>query len=69
MPTSFTANGALYVIGGVDASNAPQATTFCGPCRTRLIGDVPAWQELKAADLPEAARERGGRAGGFGRRS
>jgi N-acetylneuraminic acid mutarotase len=49
--TSFTANGALYVVGGVDASNAPQATNFWAvPDAT--IGDIAKWQELKAADLP-----------------
>jgi hypothetical protein len=51
--TSFTANGALYVVGGVDASNAPQATALWS-VPDALIGDVPAWQELKASDLPQA---------------
>jgi len=50
--TSFTANGALYTVGGVDASNAPQATNFWSvPDPT--VGDIPNWQELKAADLPQ----------------
>lgn len=49
--TSFTANGALYAIGGVDASNAPQATNFW-TVPDPTVGDIPNWQELKAADLP-----------------
>ncbi len=49
--TSFTANGALYVIGGFDASNAPQSTNFWAvPDST--IGDITKWQELQASDLP-----------------
>jgi hypothetical protein len=50
--TSFTANGALYVIGGIDASKAPQATNFWSvPDAT--LGDIGKWQELTAADLPQ----------------
>ena len=51
--TSFTANGALYVVGGIDASKAPQATNFW-TVPDATIGDITKWQELKAADLPEA---------------
>jgi hypothetical protein len=54
--TSFTANGALYVIGGVDTSNAPQPTNFWA-VPNATIGDVTAWEELNAADLPQPRSE------------
>jgi hypothetical protein len=51
--TSFTANGALYVVGGVDAAKAAQPTNFW-TVPDATIGDVTKWQELQAADLPQA---------------
>ena len=48
----FTANGALYVIGGADSSGTPQASNFWSvPDAT--TGDILAWSRLSATDLPE----------------
>ncbi len=50
---SFSANGSLYVIGGVDASGVPQDTTYWAvPDAT--TGDLPAWNQLDQTQLPEA---------------
>jgi hypothetical protein len=49
---SFTANGALYVIGGVDESGVPQVSNlWTVPDAT--TGDLPAWQETEETNLPE----------------
>lgn len=50
---TFTANGALYVLGGVDADGVPQASngwTVPDPA----TGDLPGWQRRSDTDLPEA---------------
>jgi N-acetylneuraminic acid mutarotase len=50
--SAFTANSALYVIGGVDGTGAPQATALWSvPSPTS--GDIPEWQTLEQTQLPE----------------
>jgi len=49
---SFNANGSIYVIGGVDGSGAPQATTLWAVPNTGT-GDLPAWHQLDQTSLPE----------------
>lgn len=49
--SSSTANGVLYVIGGVDASGEPQAST--GWTVPTAGGDFPRWERLDQSDLPE----------------
>ncbi len=54
----FSANGAVYVIGGVDGSGAPQVTTFWAvPDPT--TGDLPSWNQLDQTQLPEARASSG----------
>lgn len=49
--SASTANGVLYVIGGVDASGAPQAST--GWTVPSAGGDLPRWERLDQSELPE----------------
>jgi hypothetical protein len=50
--SSFTANGALYVIGGNDAQGAPQKTAYWAvPSAT--TGDIPSWTHIDSTDLLE----------------
>jgi hypothetical protein len=50
--SSFTANGALYVIGGTDTAGAPQKTAYWAvPSAT--TGDIPSWTHLDSTDLLE----------------
>ncbi|MCY7418634.1 MAG: hypothetical protein LH650_09085 [Chloroflexi bacterium] len=55
---SFNANGSIYVIGGVDASGAPQGSTLWAVPNT-TTGDLPAWHSLDQTDLPEGRSEAG----------
>ncbi len=50
--SASTANGVVYVIGGVDASGEPQAST--GWTVPTAGGDLPRWERLEQSDLPEA---------------
>jgi hypothetical protein len=49
---SFTANGALYILGGVDQDGVPQASNLW-TVPDAATGDLPPWQELEQANLPE----------------
>jgi hypothetical protein len=50
--STFGANGALYLIGGHDASGEPQSTVFWAvPDPT--TGDIRAWSQLEQSQLPE----------------
>ncbi len=50
---SFSANGSLYVIGGVGADGVPQSTMYWAvPDAT--TGDLPTWNQLDQTQLPEA---------------
>ncbi len=49
---SFTANGAMYIIGGVDATGQPQDSNDWTVPNT--VGDIPAWSRTPATDLVEA---------------
>jgi hypothetical protein len=55
---SFSANGSIYVIGGVDDSGAPQVSTMWAVPDT-ATGDLPAWHELDQTDLPEGRANAG----------
>lgn len=55
---SFNANGSIYVIGGVDASGAPQVSTLWAVPNT-TTGDLPAWHSLDQTNLPEGRTEAG----------
>ncbi len=46
----FTANGSLYVIGGVDGSGTPQPSNFWA-VPNATTGDIPGWQQTPATDL------------------
>lgn len=46
---SFTNNGALYVIGGMDASNAPTSTNYW-TVPNATTGDISSWSETTATD-------------------
>ena len=48
---TFTANGAIYVIGGSDAEGAPQASHLWAV--PNAAGDLPAWNRREETDLPE----------------
>lgn len=50
---SFTANGALYMIGGTDASGAPQVTNYWAVPNS-TTGDISSWNHNDSTDLPEA---------------
>ena len=52
----FTANGALYAIGGSDGAT-PQSTLYWAT--PNATGDIPEWKHLDVSDLPA-----GGNAGG-----
>jgi hypothetical protein len=47
--TGFTANGVLYLIGGVDAAGQPQASTWWAI--PDAAGAVPGWREMEATNL------------------
>ncbi len=49
--STFTANGAMYVLGGVGADGAPQASSFWA-VPDPASGDLPGWQRLTSSDLP-----------------
>lgn len=49
--SASTANGVLYVIGGVDADGDPQPST--GWTVPTATGDLPGWERLDQSDLPE----------------
>ncbi len=55
---SFSANGSIYVIGGVDATGVPQATTLWTVPNT-ATGDLPSWHQLDQTQLPEARANSG----------
>lgn len=50
---TFTANGAMYVIGGLDASGTA-TDTFVWAVPDGTTGDIPAWHQLDQTHLPEA---------------
>lgn len=54
---SFTANGTLYILGGVGEDQQPQASSLWAVPET-TSGNLPSWQRLDPSDLPA------GRAGG-----
>lgn len=55
---TFTANGAMYVIGGLDADGTPTNTLFWAvPDGT--TGDLPSWHQLDQTQLPEARADLG----------
>ena len=51
--TTFTSNGALYVIGGVDDQGVPQESMLWAVPDT-TTGDFEAWERLEQTDLPVA---------------
>ncbi len=51
--TTFTANGAIYVIGGVDAEGVPQDSMLWAVPDT-TTGDYEGWERLEQTDLPVA---------------
>jgi hypothetical protein len=55
---TFTANGALYVIGGVDASGTA-VNTFSWAVPSGTTGDIPAWHQLDQTQLPDARADLG----------
>jgi hypothetical protein len=55
---TFTSNGALYVIGGLDANNAA-TDTFYWSVPSSSTGDIPAWHQLDQTQLPEARANQG----------
>jgi hypothetical protein len=52
LAAGFTANGALYVIGGSDASGTPQVSLFW-TVPDELTGAISAWSHTDATDLLE----------------
>lgn len=50
---SFTANGALYMVGGTDAQGAPQKTNFWA-VPNATSGDIASWSHNDNTDLPDA---------------
>jgi N-acetylneuraminic acid mutarotase len=55
---TFTANGAMYVIGGLGGDDAATTTTWWAvPDGT--TGDIPEWQRLDQTELPEARADHG----------
>ncbi len=51
--TTFTSNGAIYVIGGFDADGAPTDSMMWAVPDT-LTGDYEGWERLEQTDLPVA---------------
>ena len=54
---SFTANGALYMIGGTDAQGAPQKTNYWA-VPNATTGDIASWSHNDSTDLPDARARR-----------
>jgi len=54
--TSFSANGAVYVIGGFDADGEPQESMLWAVPDT-TTGDYEAWERLEQTDLPVATAD------------
>jgi hypothetical protein len=50
---TFTANGAVYIIGGTDDTGAA-VDTFIWAVPDGPTGDIPAWHQLDQTQLPEA---------------
>jgi len=50
---AFTANGALYVLGGVNADGQPQASTLW-TVPDPATGDLPEWSRRDETELPDA---------------
>ena len=50
---SFTANGALYMVGGADAQGAPQKTNFWA-VPNATTGVISSWSHTDSTDLPDA---------------
>lgn len=55
---TFTANGAVYVIGGLDGTGAA-TDTFDWAVPDGVTGDIPAWHHLDQTQLPEARADQG----------
>ena len=55
---TFTANGAVYVIGGLDA-NGTAVDTLYWTVPDGTTGDLPAWHQLDQTQLPEARADQG----------
>ncbi len=55
---SFTANGAMYVVGGQDTTGAP-VDTFLWAVPDSATGDIPAWHHLDETQLPAARADAG----------
>lgn len=55
--SGWSANGAIYLVGGEDASGAPQSQLYWAIPTTE--GEIPEWKHLDVSDLPS-----GGLAGG-----
>ncbi len=51
--TTFSSNGAVYAIGGVDDEGAPQASMLWAVPDT-TTGDFEGWEQLEQTDLPVA---------------
>lgn len=51
--TTFTSNGAVYVIGGFDAEGVPQSSMLWVVPDT-TTGDYDGWEQLEQTDLPVA---------------
>lgn len=49
--STFTANGAMYILGGVGADGQPQASSFWA-VPDPASGNLPGWQRLPSSDLP-----------------
>lgn len=54
--TSFTANGAVFVIGGLDDQGAPQ-TSMLWAVPDTTTGDIDSWLQLAQTDLPVATAD------------
>jgi hypothetical protein len=50
-PVSYTANGALYAIGGADANGPVNTSYWAVP--DPATGNIPEWKHLDQMDLPE----------------
>lgn len=55
---TFTANGAVYVIGGTDAGGTA-VDSFLWAVPDATTGDLPAWHQLDQTQLPEARTDAG----------
>lgn len=51
--TGFTANGSLYLVGGADATGAPQSSNWWAVPDAKT-GDLPAWHHLDQTQLSDA---------------